>query len=173
LNPVDPKLLIIGIIITILLFAIIAFSFRAGYRRIIGVVIASIPVIPMIMVFDKIAAQYGWWNYPSVTNGNAPLAWYLAAAIGYGAAFGLVGWRMIRRWQYRGLIIFLVIISLFGVTRDYLYSITTNFIIFGNGPMPFLADIFAYGSAAAVVQLIMRLIVGSAKSDNLSRVKKE
>jgi len=38
----------------------------------------------------------------------------------YGAALGLVGWRVIRRRDTRGLVIFLVVLALFGVTRDYL-----------------------------------------------------
>ena len=101
-----------------------------------------------------------------------PLAWYVAAALGYGAAFGLVGWRVIRRWEMRGLLAFLLLFALFGVARDYGYSVTTRFIVFGPGPIPLLADLFAYGSAAAVVQLLMRWIVGSAQSDALARTPK-
>jgi hypothetical protein len=154
------------------MFAVIAFFSRAGWRRIVGVLIAAIPVIPMVMFYDRIAAQMGWWHYPAVTAANAPLAWYVAAALGYGAAFGLVGWRIIRRWKIRGLLAFLLLFALFGVARDYGYSVTTRFIVFGPGPVPLLADLFAYGSAAAVVQLLMRGIVGPAQSDALARTPK-
>ena len=138
-------------------------------RRVVGVLLAAIPIIPMVMVYDKIASQFGWWYYPSVTAASAPLAWYVAAALGYGAAFGLVGWRVIRRWETRGLLTFLMLFALFGVARDYAYSMTTQFIVFGPGPLPLLADLFAYGSAAVVVQLLMGWIVGSARSDLLAR----
>ena len=169
MNLLSPTLLIASVAITAILFAIVAFFSRAGLRRIVGVLLAAIPVIPMVMFYDKIAAEFGWWHYPSVTAANAPLAWYVAAALGYGAAFGLVGWRVIRRWEMRGLLAFLLVFALFGVARDYGYSLTTRFIVFGPGPIPLLADLFAYGSAAAVVQLLMRWIVGPAKSDVLAR----
>ena len=172
MNLLSPTLLVASVTITAILFAIVAFFSRAGLRRIVGVLLAAIPVIPMVMFYDKIAAQFGWWHYPSVTAANAPLAWYVAAALGYGAAFGLVGWRVIRRWEMRGLLAFLLVFALFGVARDYGYSLTTRFILFGPGPIPLLADLFAYGSSTAVVQLLMRWIVGPAQSDALARTPK-
>ena len=172
MNLLSPTLLIASVAITAILFAIVAFFSRAGLRRIVGVLLAAIPVIPMVMFYDKIAAQFGWWHYPSVTAASAPLAWYIAAALGYGAEFGLVGWRVIRRWEMRGLFAFLLLFALFGVARDYGYSVTTRFIVFGPGPVSLLVDLFAYGSAAAVVQLLMRWIVGSAQSDALARMPK-
>ena len=172
LNLLSPPLLIASVAITAILFVIVSFFSCAGLRRIFGVLLAAIPVIPMVMFYDKIAAQFGWWHYPSVTAASAPLAWYVAAALGYGAAFGLIGWRVIRRWEMRGLLAFLSLFALFGVARDYGYSVTTQFIVFGPGPVPLLADLFAYGSAAAVVQLLMRWIVGSAQSDMLARTPK-
>jgi hypothetical protein len=126
----------------------------------------------MVMCYDGIASRFGWWRYPSVTGGNAPLAWYVAAALGHGAAFGLVGWRVIRRWGMPGLLAFILLFAIFGVVRDYGYSTTTHFIIFGPGPIPLLADLLSYLSAAAVVQLLMPCIVGSARSDALARASK-
>ncbi|MDD5370359.1 MAG: hypothetical protein PHQ40_14850 [Anaerolineaceae bacterium] len=169
MNLLSPTLLIASVATTAILFAIVAFFSRAGLRRIVGSLLAAIPVIPMVMFYDKIAARFGWWHYPSVTAASAPLAWYVAAALGYGAAFGLIGWRVIRRWQIRGLLAFLLLFALFGVARDYGYSVTTRFLVFGHGLVPLLADLFAYGSSAAVVQLLMRWIVGSAQSDVLAR----
>jgi hypothetical protein len=172
MNLLSPTLLVASIAVTAIIFAGVAFLSRAGIRRIAGVLLAAIPVIPMVMCYDSIASWFGWWRYPSVTGGNAPLAWYVAAALGYGAAFGLVGWRVVRRWEMRGLLVFILLFALFGVARDYGYSTTTHFIIFGPGPIPLLADLLSYGSAAAVVQLLMRWIVGSARSDALARDSK-
>ncbi len=168
----DPNLLIAGVAITAIMFAVVAFFSRAGLRRIVGVLLAATPVIPMVMFYDKIAAQWGWWHYPSVSAASAPLAWYVAAALWYGAALGLVGWRVIRRWATPGLLAFLALFALFGVARDYAYSVTTRLIVFGPGPIPLLADLLAYASAAVVVQLLMRWIVGPAQSDALARTPK-
>ncbi len=93
----DPNLLFVGITITAVMFAVVAFFSRASLLRIIGVLLAAIPVMPMVVVYDKIAAQLGWWHYPAVTTADAPLAWY-------GAALGLIGWRVIRRWRTPGLV---------------------------------------------------------------------
>lgn len=172
MNLLDPRILFAGVAITAIMFAMVAYFSRAGARRIVGVLIASLPIIPMVMFYDKVAAQLGWWHYPSVTAPSAPLAWYVAAALWYGAALGLVGWRVIRRWAMPGLAAFVVLFALFGVARDYTYSVTTRLIVFGPGPIPLLADLFAYASGAAVVQLLMRWIVGRAQSDALARMPK-
>lgn len=172
INPLDPASLVLGVIATAILTAFIMFFTRATLRRIVGALVGAIPLIPMVMFYDSIAARLGWWNYPSVKEGStAPFGWYLAAALFYGAGLGLVGWRVIRRFGRRGLIGFLIGFAIFGVTRDYFYSITTNVIRFGPGITPFLADLFAYASPAAVVQLVMYWIAGALGSDPLARTK--
>ena len=171
-NPLDPPILLLGILITTILFVMIAFFTRATPRRIAGALIASIPIVPLVMFYDSIAARLGWWHYPSVTTGAAPLAWYVAAALGYGAAFGLVGWRMIRRFGWRGLLGFLIALSVFGVARDVTYARTTSLIEFGPGSVPLIADFFAYASSATLVQVLMYWLVGAPGSDQLARQKR-
>ena len=149
------------------MFAGAAFFTRAGWRRIIGALIAAAPLVLLVMFYDAIAAQMGWWRYPAVGAGAAPLSWYVASALGYGAALGLVGWRVIRRWGRRGLLGFLAAFAVFGVGRDLAYSHAYHLIVFGPGPLPLLADLLAYASAAALVQLLMRWIAGPARGDPL------
>jgi hypothetical protein len=169
-DPFDPATLVRGTIATAILFAVIAFCTRATLRRIVGALIGSMPLIPMVMFYDSIASQLGWWHYPVVTAGStAPLAWYIAAALFYGAGLGLIGWRVFRRFGSRGLIGFLIALAIFGATRDYFYSFTTDVIKFGPGPIPLIADLFAYASPAAVMQLVMYWIAGSPGSDPLAR----
>jgi hypothetical protein len=170
MNPLDPTTLVLGVIATAIMLAVVAFFTRATLRRIAGVLVGALPIIPLVMLYDAIAARLGWWHYPAVTAGSAPLAWYVAAALFYGAALGLVGWRVIRRFGRRGLIGFLVAFAAFGVTRDYLYSITTEVIVFGRGLAPLMADLFAYASGAAVVQMVMYWIAGPPGSDPLARM---
>jgi len=169
MNPLDPPILLLSLLITTLLFAVIAFFTRATRRRIAGALIAAIPIVPLVMFYDAIAARLGWWRYPSVITGAAPLAWYLAAALGYGAAFGLIGWRVIRRFGWRGLVVFLIALAAFGVARDVTYARTTNLIEFGPGPLPLLADFFAYASAAALVQILIYALAGAPSADPLAR----
>ena len=170
-DPLDPATLVRGVIATAVLFAVIAYFTRATPRRIVGALVGSIPLVPMVMFYDSIAARLGWWHYPSVTAGStAPLAWYLAAALFYGAGLGLIGWRIIRRYGWRGLIGFLIAFAIFGVTRDYFYGSATEVIKFGPGPIPLIADLFAYASPAAIVQLVMYWISGPPGSDPLAQM---
>jgi hypothetical protein len=169
LKPLEPTILAISVGATVVLFGISAYFTRARLRRVAGVLIASVPLVPLVMFYDALARRIGWWNYPAVKTGNAPLTWYISAALFYGAAMGLVGWRVIRRYGKLGTVGFLVCLAIFGVARDYLYSITTDFIAFNGGWVAYLADLLAYASAAALVQIIMYFIAGPPKSDWLAR----
>jgi hypothetical protein len=169
INPLDPKILALSVVATTILFIISAWFTRATIRRIIGALIGGLPLIPLLMFYDAISARLGLWHYPLVTSGSAPLAWYISAALFYGAAFGLIGWRIIRRFGKRGLFVFLLAFALLGVSRDFFYSVTTNFIKFGSGVLPYVADFFSYASGAALVQLLMLWIAGKPGSDQLAR----
>lgn len=169
MNPLDPNILLASVVATTVLFAAIAFFSRATLRRTAGALIAAVPVIPLVMLYDGIAARLGWWRYPSVTSGSAPLVWYIAAALFYGAGLGLIGWRVIRRFGRPGLIAFLAGLGLFGVARDYFYSVTAQLIVFGPGLLPYFGDGFAYASAAVLVQMLMFWIAGPPASDRLAR----
>jgi hypothetical protein len=166
LDPFDPATLLRGTIATVILFAVIAFFTRAKLRRILGVLAGSLLLIPMVMFYDMIAAKFGLWYYPSMPGkAPGPLAWYISAALFYGAGLGLIGWRVIRRFGKSGLIGFLIAFAAFGVTRDYIFSHMMGGIEFGPGPLPVIADLFAYASPAAVVQLVMYWIAGPPGSD--------
>jgi uncharacterized membrane protein len=172
LDPFDPANLVRGVIATVVLASVIAYFTRATLRRIAGALVGSLPLIPMVMLYDIVAARLGLWRYPSMPGeAPGPFGWYIAAALLYGAALGLVGWRVIRRYGRRGLIGFLLALAAFGVTRDYIFSRTMGGIVFGPGLLPVLADLFAYASPAAVVQLVMYWISGPAGSDPLARTR--
>ncbi len=167
----DPQVLAFGVAVAVVLFGAFAFFTRANWRRILGVLAGSLPLVFLIALYDAVAARLGWWRYPTVPGGRAPLAWYVMGALFYGACLGLVGWRVIRRWGGRGLAGFLAAFALFGVTRDYLYSITNGLIVFGPGPVPLLLDLCAYASCAALVQLVMLWAAGRPRRDRLARTR--
>ncbi|MCX6027548.1 MAG: hypothetical protein NTY23_15095 [Chloroflexi bacterium] len=146
-----------------------AFFTRATVRRAFGSLIAAVPLVPLVMMVDALAGRLGWWRYPSVPIGNTPLAWYIAAALAYGAAVGLIGWRVLRQFGGASLVVFVVLVGLVGVIRDYAYSTTTGLIKFGGGALPLWADFLSYACAAALVQLLMLWIVGTPRSDRLAR----
>ena len=94
--------------------------------RTIAIRAAAAPVVPLAMFYDTIGARLGGWDYPALESRTAPFAWYLAGALWYGAALGIVRWRVVCRLSRRGLTAFLAALALIGVRRDYLYSVTTE-----------------------------------------------
>jgi hypothetical protein len=166
----NPAVLILTIFMAAIIFALAAFFTRATLRRAVGALIAAVPLVPFVMLVDALARRQGWWIYPSIPVGNAPVAWYIAAALSYGAAVGLIGWRALRRFGRAAFPVFVLLVGLVGVTRDYAYSATTGLIQFGGGALPLIADFLSYASAAALVQLLMRWVVGPPRADRLARV---
>ncbi len=97
---------------------------------------------------------------------------YIFAVCTYGGALGFVGWRILRRFGLNGFTVFAISFTLYGITRDYLISSASNIIIFSSGLFPWIADFCSYASSFIFVQLIMLVIVGKPRSDELLRIKK-
>jgi hypothetical protein len=165
----SPAALFATVLATVIVFVAAALISRATIRRAAGALIAAAPLVPLVMLIDTLAGRAGLWRYPSMPGGNAPLAWYIAGAIAYGAAVGLIGWRVLRRHGAHIVVVFALIVGLLGVSRDYAYSVSTRLIEFGGGPLPLVADFFSYACAAVIVQAIMWGVVGSPRSDPLAR----
>ena len=163
MNPLDIKALLSAAALSALLFAAVAYFTRAARRRIIGVLIGAIASIPLLLFNHWLAAKMGWWETPPM-----PPAGLFSAALVFWGAFGLIGWRVIRRWGTPGLIVFLVLYSLLGLASDFGYA-SSGLVVFGPAPMSYFTDLLAYASTAVLVQLVMRLIAGPAGSDALAR----
>jgi hypothetical protein len=169
MNILSPPLLILSLVISTILFILAAYFTRATLVRTLAALSASSLLIPFFWILDAYAARQGWWYYPLTANVSAPWAWYIANALVYGAALGLVGWRIVRRWGRSGLLAFVVGFGLFGLVRDSIYAMATGFIEFGDGFLPRIIDFLAYALAALLVQALMGWVVGPAGADPLAR----
>ncbi len=85
MNPLDPTILALAIVVTAVIFAAAAWWTRATPRRIVGALVGTIPLILLVSFYDNVAAM------------------------------GLIGWRIIRRFRTPGLFSFLVLLGLLGV----------------------------------------------------------
>jgi hypothetical protein len=155
----QPAVLIGSVFAGAILFALTAYFTRAPWRRAAAALIASIPVVPIVMIYDSIAARFGWWQYPSLAGAPAPVAWYIAAALWYGAGFGLIIWWATARFGKAGLAAFIFGEALIGLGRDLFYAKVSGLILFGPGILPLAVDFFAYASVAALVQWLMALVL--------------
>jgi membrane-bound metal-dependent hydrolase YbcI (DUF457 family) len=136
------------------LYAVLALWIRPSWR-IIGLSLVSGFVMGSLnMLGDMFAFYQGWWHYPFTTANHAPLTFYLATALFYGAGvMGLVGWWACKRFGWRGGVVLLVVFPLWGILRDFggsvLYNQAQTMIVWGKGLIPVLADFLLWASAGA------------------------
>jgi hypothetical protein len=73
------------------------------------------------------------------------LTGYILAGIVGGGAFGLVGWRIILRWHWKGFAGFLLFWAVYALVHDFggsqLFA-SSNLRLFGSEPVPILANVF-------------------------------
>ena len=168
--------LLIGIIVAPTLFALSAYFTRANARRIVGALAGAVAYGVLTFAWDRVAAVVGWWHYPfdpTVTSQMLPL--YIPAGLVAGGAFGLVGWRVVRRFGWQGLSAFLFVWGVWGVIHDFGGSAafaSSNLMVFGPGLIPVVADFLNYVTCGALAQLAIRLVAGPANADPLARTTK-
>lgn len=161
--------LIIGFIVAPSLFALAVWLTHATRRHVLGAVAGAALYAVVNFVWDRVAAEYGWWTYPAWSStGQFPLVGYVLAGLVGGGAFGLVGWRIIRRWRWRGLAIFLFFWAVYAVVHDYggsLLFASSGLMAFGAGPVPIIADVLWYVTGNAPPPVMIWLI-GDWHSDS-------
>jgi hypothetical protein len=163
--------LAIGFVIAPLLFAVSAFLTRATGRRIAGGLAGSGAYALSTYLWDRVAGLAGWWHYPfdpSITG--RMLALYIPAGIVSRGAFGLIGWRLTRRFGWPGQAAFLLGWGLWGAIHDLGGSVlfaSSDLMVFTPGPTPAVADFLNYATCGALAQLAIRLVGGPAAAGSL------
>jgi hypothetical protein len=165
----------IGFVIAPLLFLASAYFTRANGRRILSALAGAVAYGVLTYSWDRAAGSLGWWHYPyAPAIARTMLALYVPAGLVAGGAFGLVGWRLIRRFGWRGLAGFLLAWGTWGVIHDVGGSAVfadSNLMVFESGAAPVVADFLNYATCGAFAQLAIRLLAGPADADPLRRTK--
>src|SRR5258708_791980 len=86
-----------------LVFAVAALFTRAPWRRVLATLVGGVGFAAGNVGWDLLGRRAGWWHYPGF-GVHAPLVWYAAAGLGATGA-ALVGWRVTRRFGWRGLLV--------------------------------------------------------------------
>ncbi len=154
--------LLIGFIVAPCLFILSAFLTHATRRHILAALVGAILYAIINYVWDRFAATFGWWTYPAWTeSGQFPLTGYILAGIVGGGAFGLVGWRIIRRWHWKGFAGFLLFWAVYALVHDFggshLFA-SSNLMLFGPGLVPILANVLWYVIGNALPPLTVWLL---------------
>ena len=166
--------LLIGFIVAPTLFALCAYFTRASARRIAGALVGVAAYGVLNYVWDQAAFLYGWWSYPAwLGTGRAPLTLYALAGIA-GGACSLIGWRIVRRWGWKGFVGYLLFWAVYAVVHDYGGSkafASSQLMVFGPGLTPIIADMLWFVTGNAAPLLAIRIVGGPANADPLARTK--
>jgi hypothetical protein len=154
--------LLIGFIVAPSLFGLSVFFTHASRRHILGALVGAGLYALVNYAWDQAAAAFGWWSYPAWSDtGQFPPAAYLVAGLVGGGAFGLVGWRIIRRWRWKGFAVFLLFWAVYAIVHDYggsLLFASSRLMLFGAGPVPLIAIVSWYVTGNAVPPVVIWLI---------------
>jgi hypothetical protein len=160
----------IGFVVAPLLFALSAYFTRANRERIFAALLASLAFGLANLVWDQIAFRAGWWSYPAFQKIHEWMLLYIPAGLVAGGAFGLICWRVTRRYGTVGFILFILLWSSWGIIHDFGGGAafqSSNLMAFAPGPVPMLLDGTLYATCQLVAQATMRLVAGPAETDPL------
>jgi multidrug transporter EmrE-like cation transporter len=86
------------------------------------------------------------------------------------ATLALIGWRVVRRFGWRGEVVFLAAVALLGTLRDYFVAgQALGGIVLAPGVTTVLVEIVCWAGQTALTQALMWLVAGPAAADRLAR----
>jgi hypothetical protein len=140
---------------------------RATARRVMAALIggaaAGLLGLGAIALFENL----GLWQVPFASTLYFLPLFYLGLSISVTPIY-LVTWRLVRRFGWRGLAVFLCFVAVIGPPRDYLIAATfPKWMVFAPGVAPILADAATYVGIVALGHGVMRLVAGPAGEDRL------
>ena len=146
-----------------------AYFTRATARRVAGAFAGGVTVGMVGVGVETLAHTLGWWRYPSVETPYGPPLMYPAVVLLF-SALALIGWRVTRRFGWRGQAGFLAALAILGALRDYGWAARLpELIVFAPGIGPAFVDAACWVGLAALAQAVMRWLAGPARSDPLAR----
>jgi hypothetical protein len=153
-----------------LAFLIAAVYFtRATPRRVAGALAGGAAVAVVGVGVEFLCQSLGVWRYPSDDRPYGPPLMYPAVVLMF-ALLPLLGWRVSRRFGWRGQAVFLAAVTTVGTVRDYLVGQQALAIItFAPGVGTVLVDAACWAGLTELAQAVMRLVAGPARSDPLAR----
>ena len=163
------NILIAAICVYVVVLIGVAWFTRATGKRIVGALGGGVAVAVVGPAIECLAHARGWWRYPFVDTAYGPPLIYPLVVVLF-ATFALVGWRVTRRFGWRGQALFLSAVTILGTLRDYRVAAWfPQFIEFGPGIGTVMVDAACWAGLMALAQIAMRFVAGPARSDALAR----
>jgi hypothetical protein len=159
--------LIVLALFSAVIFGATALLTRAGARRVLGAFVGGVCAAALNIGWDIAASKFGWWHYMVGSAAMASWIAYVPVVFVYGGAFGLLGWRAIRKWGSNGAIGFFLVYVAWNVFRDYTISHYSGILVYAPSPIAWIMDAIGAFTVAALTQLVMWAISGAPRSDAL------
>ncbi len=147
----------------------VSYFTRATTRRVVGALVGGAAAGLLALGAIALCEALGWWRIPFASTSYFLPLFYLGLSISLTPIY-LVTWRLARRFGWRGLAVFIGIVTVIGPPRDYLIAaMFPKWMVFARGVAPILADGATYAGIVALGHAVMRLIAGPASEDRLAR----
>ncbi|MEK6335799.1 MAG: hypothetical protein AABM67_12785 [Acidobacteriota bacterium] len=160
------QLIVVACIYLVELVAVFYFM-RATSHRVLGALAGGAAAGCLGMGAVALGNMLWWWRVPISPTPAFLSLFYLGFTISVTPIY-LVTWRLARRFGWRGLAVFIGIVAIIGPPRDYLIaSMFPEWMVFGPGVVPILADAATYVGIVSLGHGVMRLIAGPSSEDRL------
>ena len=151
------------------LLAATAYFTRPSQRRFLGALAGGVAVAVTGVGIESLFHELGFWRYPSVEEPYGPVTLYPLVVIVF-TMLALIGWRIIRRFGWRGWVAFVATLSTLGVIRDFLVADQVlGIIVLAPGIATILVDAAIWITTVALAQAVMRVMAGPSVADHLGR----
>jgi hypothetical protein len=149
--------------------AVVTYFTRPTRRRFLGALAGGLAVA-VVGIGIEVACQSLWfWHYASTDERTGPLAMYPVIVLMW-TIYSHVGWRIMRRFSWRGWAMFLAAVTVLGTFRDYrIADQALGIIALAPGYATVVVDAVCWAGLTALAQAVMRLIAGPAASDTLAK----
>jgi hypothetical protein len=149
--------------------AVLAYLTRATRRRFLGALAGGVAVALVGVGVEMLFQTLGFWHYPSVEQRYGPLLMYPVILLMW-TGYSLIGWRVTRRFEWRGQVLFLSLVAIVGTLRDFLIAWRMpGVIVLSPGIATLLIDLLCWSGLTALAQGVMWLVAGPAAADRLTR----
>ena len=159
-----PELLLMNYFGLVLLM-VAAYVSRAHLMR-FGSALAGGAAFSLLVTVLPIAMR--WRRFVVLTHATQSILLYYTIGLLVGAIVALTGWRIARRFGWRGLAGFVAAVSIVGPIRDRLYLTAAHLVVVAPGPVPWIASTVTWACALLLSHSIMRLMAGPACEDRLA-----
>jgi serine/threonine protein kinase len=156
-----PWLILISFVVVVL-FGAAAYFTRANARRTMGALAGGVVFIRVMLEGVALEDSMGLGHFTWVIKPESLLPIWLSG-VPYGAMGMLLGWRVIRRFGWRGNLVFLAVVGISGPCRDYLSSSIMQLVAPVHGVvLPWVLDSIVWIASIAAGLGVMRLVAGPA-----------